>query len=220
MVNVDDTAHEPTETQVRTAIATQVGTISQLPPDYSALKVGGKRAYDLARAGEAVELKPRPVRIDRVTLLEYRWPRLELEIECGGGTYIRSIARDVGDLLGCGGLVDVLVRTRIGPFTQADALDPTTLSAESIPRLLRPALEAADALPRVTLSSAQMANVAQGRSLTLDAFPGVSHVQGEVALIGPDGRLAAIGEFVPGSGLISPRRVLVGSDPTAIRNAP
>ena len=106
----------PTEAEVRSALLTQVGTISQMPPQFSALKVEGKRAYDLAREGQAVELAARPVRIDQVELISYAWPRLELQVDCGSGTYIRSIARDIGEILGCGGLVEVLTRTRIGPF--------------------------------------------------------------------------------------------------------
>ena len=88
-------------------LAGMVGEISQLPPVYSAKKIQGKRSYDLARAGRPAELAPRLVRIDRIDLMSYSWPRLELEIACGGGTYIRSIARDVGEVLGCGGLVEV-----------------------------------------------------------------------------------------------------------------
>ena len=104
----------------------------QRPPAYSALKIQGKRAYDLARAGQALELAPRLVRIDRIAVIDYTWPHLELEIDCGGGTYIRSIARDIGEALGCGGYVETLVRTRTGPFTLEQAIDPAALSAESI----------------------------------------------------------------------------------------
>src|SRR5438445_11555994 len=131
----------------------------QMPPDYSALKVGGRRAYDLARAGRPVELAPRRVRIDRIDVLHYDWPRLELAIDCGSGTYIRSIARDVGEALGCGGLVETLIRTRIGPFTIEQALDLRELSAESLPGHLRPALDAVAELPRLVLDPRQVAAV-------------------------------------------------------------
>jgi tRNA pseudouridine55 synthase len=114
----------PAEAEIRTALAGQVGTILQEPPQFSALKVGGRRAYDLARAGREVELAPRPGRDppDRVAGLRLAPPGAGDRLR--GGTYIRSIARDVGEALGCGGLVEVLVRTRIGPFTLAEALDP------------------------------------------------------------------------------------------------
>jgi tRNA pseudouridine55 synthase len=199
----------PVEDDVRAALLGQLGTIEQQPPDFSALKVKGRRAYDLARAGEAVELAPRAVRIDRIDLLNYDWPRLELEIECGSGTYIRSIARDVGETLGCGGLVEILTRTAIGSFRLDEALDPLTLTAETLPGLLRPALEAVAALPRLMLSAEQVGAIVQGRSLALDAFSEAASLVGEIALIGPDGELVAIAEVAATSGWLCPRRVLV-----------
>jgi tRNA pseudouridine55 synthase len=199
----------PDEARVRDALAGQVGTIEQLPPQYSALKVGGRRAYDLARAGQEVELAPRPVRIDRVDLLSYAWPRLELEIDCGAGTYIRSIARDVGEALGCGGLVEVLTRTRIGPFTLADAVDPRTLPAAAIPGLLRPVADAVPGLPRVRLSPDQLSAVARGLALPLRELAPASLAGGELALLGPDGALVAIAEADPAGGVARPRRVLI-----------
>jgi tRNA pseudouridine55 synthase len=192
---------------VREAVSAQVGTVLQRPPEYSALKVAGRRAYDLARAGQAVDLAPRPVTVHRIDLLRYDWPRLELEVACGGGTYIRSIARDVGEALGCGGLVEVLVRTAIGPFTIDEAVDPTTLSAETIPDRLRPAAAAVGALPAVRVTAPQAADLAQGRSVDTD-LAGVP--AGEVALFDPDGRLVAVGEADPAAGRVAPRRVLAG----------
>src|SRR5262249_22794729 len=129
----------PSRVDIEGAVAPLVGEILQRPPTYSALKVQGRRAYDLARAGRPVEMPPRRVRIDGIAVIHYAWPRLELAIECGGGTYIRSIARDLGETLGCGGLVEALTRTRIGPFTIDQAVDPEGLSAESLPGHLRPA---------------------------------------------------------------------------------
>ena len=120
----------PTETDIQTALAPQIGTIEQVPPAYSALKVQGKRAYDLARSGQNVTLEPRKVRIDRIDVQNYEWPLVELVVACGAGTYIRSIARDLGESLGCGGLVQVLTRTRIGRFRIEDAVDPDRLSRE------------------------------------------------------------------------------------------
>ena len=197
----------PSAPEIRTALAAQVGTIAQIPPQYSALKVHGRRAYDLARAGHAVDLAPRHVIISRIDVLAYAWPRLDLEIDCGSGTYIRSIARDVGEALGCGGLVEVLTRTRIGPFTLDDAHEPVGLTAESISSRLRPTLEAVSQLPWLSLSPDQIAAIGQGRALTADQFGGAVPT-GEVALLGPDGALVAIAEGIAGSGRIEPRRVL------------
>ena len=108
----------PTVDAVQAILPRFVGEILQLPPRVSALKIDGRRAYDLARQGKDVKLEPRPVRVDAIRLLGYEWPHLDLEIDCGKGTYIRSIARDVGEALGCGGLVQTLRRTRIGRFTE------------------------------------------------------------------------------------------------------
>src|SRR5262249_28026529 len=132
----------PSAEEGAAAVGPLVGEVDQVPPDYSALKIGGRRAYDLVRAGKPVDLAPRRVRIDRIEVLRYEWPFLELKIDCGSGTYIRSIARDVGEALGCGGLVEVLVRPRIGPFALDGAVDLGELSAGSLPQRPRPAVAA------------------------------------------------------------------------------
>jgi tRNA pseudouridine55 synthase len=201
----------PSEEAIRVRLAEQVGTIQQVPPQFSALKVGGQRAYDLARAGRAVDLAARPVRIDRIDLISYAWPRLELEIECGGGTYVRSIARDLGDALGCGGLVEVLTRTRIGPFLLTEAVRLEAISAETIHGLLRPAIQAVADLPRITLSEAQVKAVRQGQSVRAVPSEGLPTDSGDVALIAPSGNLVAIAYWDSRSSLIAPRRVLAES---------
>lgn len=194
----------PTEAELRAALAVQVGTIDQVPPGYSAIKVKGERAYDLARAGREVELKARPVTITRVELLGYEWPRVELEIDCGSGTYIRSIARDVGRALGCGGLIEVLTRGRIGPFTIEEALDPKSLDRDAILEGLRPATEAVAGLPHVVLDADQIRAIGQGRTIEADPTAG----PGEVALLDGGGTLVAIAEAVDGGRRLAPRRVL------------
>lgn len=119
----------PTLEAIHELLSGFLGNIEQLPPSYSALKVGGRRAYDLARRGQEVKLEPRIVRIDRIDLLQYDWPYIDLEIDCGKGTYIRSIARDLGLRLGTGGLVQMLRRTRVGPFTANGAITlPTDIA--------------------------------------------------------------------------------------------
>ena len=110
---------------IAAALPQFVGEIAQRPPAFSAVQVGGRRAYDLARRGAAVELPARPVRIARLTVLGWQAPDLTLEVTCGPGTYIRSLARDLGAALGCGGHLIGLVRTRSGGFSLAAA---TTLA--------------------------------------------------------------------------------------------
>jgi tRNA pseudouridine55 synthase len=212
-IEVQENPRVPTEAEVRVALAAQLGTIDQVPPQFSALKVEGRRAYDLARSGQSVELASRAVRVDRVELISYAWPRLEFRVDCGSGTYIRSIARDVGEALGCGGLVEVLVRTRIGPFLQAEALDPTGLPIESILDRLRPSVDALGDLPRLRISAQQVEAVARGQMLRAEQVEGAPRIDGEVGLIGPDGALVAVAELEASEGklgLIRPRRVLVG----------
>ena len=106
----------PSDEQVRTALQSFVGLIQQRPPDFSAMSIGGKRAYDLAREGKPVALEPRPVRIDSIRVRSYQWPLLDVTIACGKGTYIRSIARDLGAALKTGGMLTALRRTASGEF--------------------------------------------------------------------------------------------------------
>jgi tRNA pseudouridine55 synthase len=189
--------------EIHAAVAPQIGTIEQIPPQYSALKVGGKRAYDLARAGQEVALAARPVTIDRIEVLRYEWPFLELEVSCGSGTYIRSIARDIGDCLGCGGLIEVLTRTRIGPFAIEDALDPASLTADLVTSRLGSPLLAVGELPRVNISETDHSRILRGQPVSTDEPLDCS---AEIALIGPDGDLVALARHT-GGGRLAPEKV-------------
>ena len=110
-------AIRPTKTQINAELPRFIGDIEQVPPKFSAIKIDGKRAYDLARAGEAVEIKSRPVRVDRFELTATTDDTATFAVDCGKGTYIRSLARDLAAALGACGYVSVLRRTRVGPFT-------------------------------------------------------------------------------------------------------
>ncbi|MGD9690004.1 MAG: tRNA pseudouridine(55) synthase TruB [Phycisphaerales bacterium] len=125
-----EVASPPTRAQIDAALPRFTGTIMQRPPVFSAMKVDGQRAYKLARKGREVELPPRPVRIDALRVLGYEWPRLSLHIDCGKGTYIRSLARDLGTALGTGGHLAGLCRTRIGQFTIEHARTLDALPAQ------------------------------------------------------------------------------------------
>jgi tRNA pseudouridine55 synthase len=208
-IEVQEDPPVPSRDDVAAAVAPLLGDVDQIPPEYSALKIGGRRAYDLARAGRSFDLAPRRVRIDRIEVLRYEWPRLELEIDCGSGTYIRSVARDIGEALGCGGLVEVLIRNRIGPFTLDDAVDPARISAGSLPGLLRPAIEAVAERPRLVLDPGQLTAVAAGRRLPADTAVLAGIPPGSIALVDADGRLVALAEADPAGGWIQPRKVFV-----------
>ncbi len=138
---------------------------------------------------------------------------MELEVACGAGTYIRSIARDLGESLGCGGLVQVLTRTRIGRFRIEDAVDPDRLSPENIREHLQPLSEAVTDWPRANLDDEQARLVLQGRSLDASRVHWPSERPSEaadVALFDPLGDLLALARFDPSSGRVAPRRVLGG----------
>ncbi len=111
----------PSEAQVAEALAGFEGKIEQVPPAVSALKVGGVRAYKLARRNKPVDLPARAVQIYSLTLSRYAWPELEFELTCGRGTYVRAIIRDLGLKLGTGGCLTALTRTAVGPFTANEA---------------------------------------------------------------------------------------------------
>jgi tRNA pseudouridine55 synthase len=130
-------AIDPLEDAARKAAATMVGTILQRPPAFSAMKIAGRRAYDLAREGTPVELKPRPVRIDSIEILSYQYPTVKIHVACGRGTYIRSIARDLGELLHTGAYLSELRRTRVGAFKIDEAVPLDTLLQTGVEPYLR-----------------------------------------------------------------------------------
>lgn len=113
---------EPTQEVVQRALQKFVGIIDQVPPKYSAIKIKGAKAYRLSRRGHDVQLKPRPVEIKSINLLSYRWPLVKVHVVCGPGTYIRSLARDVGTELRVGGYIQDLERTRVGAWTREQCL--------------------------------------------------------------------------------------------------
>lgn len=121
----------PGSDQIAALLPQFTGTIMQTPPAFSAIKIAGERAYDLARDGEEVVLQPRPITIHSLELVNATADEAVLEAECGKGTYVRAIARDLGRLLGCFGHVTALRRTRVGPFTEEDAVPLAELEGEN-----------------------------------------------------------------------------------------
>lgn len=120
---------EVSETQVRDVALGFLGHYEQIPPMYSALKVNGKKLYELARAGKEVERKARPVFIHELEILNMALPVVQMRVVCSKGTYIRTLCSDIGEMLGCGGTMQSLVRTRVGRFTLDGAVTLTELEA-------------------------------------------------------------------------------------------
>ena len=128
----------PTNAQIQQLLPRFQGEIEQRPPNYSAIKLAGRPAYDRARSGETLSLKPRKIHIYAIELLDYAWPLLKLRVDCGRGTYIRSIARDLGEALNVGGYLTELRRTRIGAYHVDKAFSLNQLNAENIRECIFP----------------------------------------------------------------------------------
>jgi tRNA pseudouridine55 synthase len=162
----------PSVAEVEARLPAFVGEISQVPPAYSAIKVDGERAYDLARAGQTVELAPRTVTIHSARVAEVPDPdHVTLEIECGKGTYVRALARDLAERLGACGHVSQLRRTRVGGFTEANAatlelLEDLGHKARQSEALL-PVETALDDIPVLAVTTEDAFRLKQGRSIVL-----------------------------------------------------
>jgi len=141
------------------------GEISQTPPQYSALKVGGKRAYAVARRGGEVTLAPRPITIDDLRLNSWSKTELSLEVRCSKGTYIRALARDIAIALGTLGHLTTLIRTKVGPFELGDALSPDELASTGVDTAIVPASAALPDSPGYTATSDEAARLANGQAV-------------------------------------------------------
>lgn len=178
----------PTLAEIESAAAALVGTILQRPPAYSALKVEGRRAYDLARAGQAVELEPRPVDVYGIDVVWYDYPELQLRVCCGSGTYIRSLGRDVAESLGTGAVMSALSRTAIGPFTLADACDVETLTLDELSAKLHPLARAVESLTSIQVTDPERQTLLHGKVLPRPDAPAVA----ELAAYDAEGKLVAL----------------------------
>lgn len=175
---------------IRAPIATLTGRFSQVPSTVSAIKVGGRRAYDLARAGEEVVLAAREVTVSRFEVRDFRrgvdGVDLDVVVDCSSGTYIRALARDLGAALGVGGHLTALRRTRVGPFDLADAVTPDDIGSEP---LLASADVAVRVLGGITVTDAEASALRHGQRLAGAA----GRIDGEhAAAIDPAGQLIGV----------------------------
>lgn len=188
-------AVEPTLATIEQVIEQFIGGISQRPPTHSAIKVGGRRAYKLARAGADFELASRTVTIHDLKIVRYEYPELELDVECGSGTYIRALGRDIGAALHTAALMSALERTSIGVFNRAGAVTLADLNANTLPQHLQPALAAVEYLPRIALTDGEVVELRHGRSIRMPSdlpSESLSNKSPEWAAINPAGRLIAV----------------------------
>jgi tRNA pseudouridine55 synthase len=198
-----------TEVDVRAAAAAFVGDIEQVPPMHSAVRHQGEHLYELARRGQEVERKARPVRIESVELIAFRpgvRAEAEIEVVSGKGAYMRVLAADIGEVLGTGALLAWLSRTVYGGLRLEDAVTPDGLAESDDPgSALLPPERAVSFLPRVDLAPQQATMIGRGQSVWLPRMPQLT-AGNQVRVHSADGRLIAIGEIA--GNLLRPTKVL------------
>ncbi|RTL92127.1 MAG: tRNA pseudouridine(55) synthase TruB [Hyphomicrobiales bacterium] len=216
----------PVEAEVRALLPKYTGVIMQTPPQFSAIKIAGERAYDLAREGETVEIPAREIEIGRLDIIEHGADRTVFEVECGKGTYVRSLARDMGRDLGCFGHIAELRRVEVEPFTPDDLVTLAELEAArfggrtqastdeaeapldfgAIDALLVETAVALDCLPQVAVSDDAATKIRLGNSVIIRGRD--APVEAEEACATARGKLVAIGAIE--QGMFKPKRVFVG----------
>ena len=173
--------------ELEKALASFRGEILQVPPMYSALKVGGQKLCDLARKGVEVERQPRPVTIFLLHCLSFSGDRAVLQVRCSKGTYIRTLCKDIGQALGCGGCMESLRRTSAGEYTIEEAVPlQTLLTTDSPERYLRPVDTMFRSHPAVTLTAKQTLRCRNGNAFS------VNLADGSYRAYGPDGEFLAL----------------------------
>jgi len=210
------TAERPTDERIRQELAAFRGDIMQTPPAFSAVKVAGERAYDMAREGRAPVLDPRPARVDRFDLIEQPDPdHAVFEVESGKGVYMRSLARDLARACGSLGYVTALRRLRVGPFTEARAITLDKLgagvdTAPASPDLLLPVETALADIPALALTETEAAGLRHGQAISLVALmgriPRSADPSGGLARAMAGGRVVGLCRLE--DGMLRPERIL------------
>ena len=197
----------PSQDAILKALPQFIGDIEQIPPRFSAIKVGGKRSYDLARSGEVVALKSRKVRIDDVQLIETSPDTATFSVVCGKGTYIRSLARDLAAMLGTCGHVTMLRRTRVGPFSLEDSFSLDDLEQlchrDGVLEGLRPVETALDDILVLAVTENDAINLKHGRAIVLN--PSAELLESEWILAMCEAKAIALCETADGQ--LRPKRV-------------
>ena len=220
-----NTTGDVTEDDVLRVIPEFIGEIQQVPPMYSALKHQGERLYEIARRGEEVQREPRPVMVYGMDVKSFALPRIHLSVACGRGMYVRSLAADIGERLGCGGVLDGLQRVRVGPFNKLNSLRleeaEEALAGEEAAEALAPLESVFPGWPAVQVSSGFTGRVRSGMDLAAASgdwvnVPGESDdvfspgpESGNAVALTPDGSLLALLRRT-GSGRWHPHTVFGG----------
>jgi tRNA pseudouridine55 synthase len=217
-----------TREAVEAGLAGFTGPIRQVPPQFSAVQVEGRRAYQMARRGESVELAPRDVVIHEATLLDWdasdpARPIAVVDVACSAGTYIRALARDLGERLGSGAYLGALVRTASGEFRLEDAVSFESLREHAtdgpagIERVLRPVDAGLEDLPHATITQDEVRRLGEGL-ITAPKAPLPVRDAPLVLAVGPDGKVAAVCRAVAGA--LHPHKVLAERPADGGRPAP
>ena len=200
-----------TEAALRDALAGFVGSIEQLPPMYSAVKHQGERLYKLAREGKEVERTPRTINIYSLELLRFELPEVELAVHCSKGTYVRTLAEDIGAMLGCGGHVSALRRSGVGPYVESSTRFVTMEAVEAaaeqgfdaMDAMLLPLDTALDHCPALRLSADAAFYLGQGQPVLVPQAP----TEGMVRLYDQSERFVGVGTILD-DGRVQPKRLL------------
>ena len=207
-----------TRSEIAGALAGFVGRIEQVPPMYSAIKVGGRRLYELARSGQEIERAPRPVEVRAISIDEIALPHLQLTVDCGKGTYLRSIAHDLGQALGCGGYVTQLSRLSCGRFKADDGVTLETLAeaadGDGWQGYLHPVDWALQDLAAMTIDDAGARALCNGQGAKGADDAGADAEREQRRAYNGDGVFLAIVEYRADSGLWQPTRVFQRGAPS------
>ena len=181
----------PSREMIERCLPEYEGSILQRPPKYSAIKIQGRRAYEMARRGEAVDLEPREVTIHSLQILRYAYPEIEAKIVCSRGTYVRALGRDLAQRLNTSAVMSQLCRTAIGAFDQAKSASLESITPETVARYLLPPQSGLEEIRRFNLTQPQVVELSHGRTLDLDFPKKESHLHEEAYGL-YKGRLIAI----------------------------
>ncbi len=209
---INQTSNRPTEEEIKNILPHFIGTILQVPPIYSALKINGERAYDLARSGQHLELSPRPIQIDSLELLNFTGDTADFRVSCGKGTYVRSLGRDIGRMLGCFGYITVLRRIKCGPFQIGDTTPLSIFETKLDTIKLLPMNTALNNFPTLTLSETEEKRLRQGQRIPvrqLSIQPATSDLQNVFCLKYQD-KIIGLGKCL--NNIIQPYRIFNDTD--------